>query len=93
MLRNSQFKNLDLFIFGAVWGTTDTCNVREGLEVLCEAICGRSVVSVKEVSNGVMEIDWFCVFVNLKALKDTPLASYHVYNKVWCGFVTSIEES
>jgi hypothetical protein len=40
-----------------------------------------------------MEIDWFGVVVNLKALKDTLLVSYHAYNKVWCGLVTGIEES
>ncbi len=38
MLRNLRFTNLDVFVFGAVWGTTDTCNVREELEVSCEAI-------------------------------------------------------
>jgi hypothetical protein len=40
-----------------------------------------------------MEIDWFVVFVNLKVLKDTSLASHHAYNKVWCSIVTGIEES
>jgi hypothetical protein len=38
MLRNSRFKKLDVFVFGAVLGTTDICNVREELEVLCKAI-------------------------------------------------------
>ena len=45
------------------------------------------------VSNEVMEIDWFGVFINLKALKDTLLASHHACNKVWCGLVTGVEES
>ena len=38
MLRNLRFKNLDVFVFSAFGGTTDTCIVWEELKVLCEAI-------------------------------------------------------
>jgi hypothetical protein len=40
-----------------------------------------------------MEIDWFGVFANLKALRDTLSESHHAYNKVWCGLVTGVKES